>query len=332
MTTKPNLLIICGPTATGKTSLALKLAEKFNGDLISCDSRQVYKYMSVVTGKDIPPEFRLQTSEFRFPPLTINKYTNGLINIWGYDLVRPDQDFNVSLYLEFACRVLTDVWQRGKLPILVGGTGMYIKSLLNPPQTLGVPVNKKLRASLNEKSADELYALLLKTAPMKAAQMLGSERLNPPRLIRALEVINYQGADPLAISPELAGFINLIPTLNTLQLGLNFADRQLLYHQIDARVEDRILNDYLIDELDFLGAKNYLAYIPSRTIGYQQLLNWMAGDTSLTDAIQSWKFAEHAYARRQLTWFRKISGIHWFNLDESGWKEQMGAEVEKWFK
>src|SRR3989344_7906229 len=133
-----NMLVICGPTATGKTKLGIFLAQKFNGEIISADSRQVYKYMNIGTGKE----------------------WDDTVKIWGYDLVDPKENYSVSEYLKYAKTAIEDIHKRNKLPILVGGTGLYIKAVVDGIETINIPSNKELRKSLNNKEVDELFEKL----------------------------------------------------------------------------------------------------------------------------------------------------------------------------
>ncbi len=160
------ILIVCGPTATGKTQLAANLAKKFNGELISADSRQVYRGMDVVTGKDWPKD----------------------TTIYGYDLVRPDENFSVAHFVTHARTLINQIIKRKKLPIVVGGTGLYINSLVNPPETLSVNPDWQLRKRLETKSTRQLQDQLKKLNPQRWRQMNHSDQLNPRRLIRAIEV------------------------------------------------------------------------------------------------------------------------------------------------
>jgi tRNA dimethylallyltransferase len=164
------VLIICGPTATGKTTLAARLAKKFKGELISADSRQVYKGMDIVTGKDKP---------------------QGVI-IHGLDLVKPDQEFSAAHFVKVASTLINQISKRKKLAIIVGGTGLYLDSLINPPQTLTIKPNWSLRKKLEQKSIHYLQQQLKKLNPSKWRQMNHSDRLNPRRLIRAIEVEKSQ--------------------------------------------------------------------------------------------------------------------------------------------
>ena len=339
------LLIICGPTATGKTRLALELARKFNGELVSCDSRQVYQFMDVVTGKEIPKNFIYRFSDFDFPPLRIGYYScrnqsiTDNIKIWGYDLVRPDQQFNVQLYLEFVSRAVLYLWSQGKLPIVVGGTGMYLKSLVEPPETLGVPMDVKLRKELDKKHIGELLNLLQERDPDKVKRMNKSDKINPRRLIRAIEVAenNLKIKDlklkfiKQVLSIELLNYMKTVKGVRILWEGLNYRRRKRLYELIDKRVDTRLAEDQIVGELDYLVKKDYLPHIPAVTIGYQQLIKWMGGEISFEEMVKQWKFAEHGYARRQLTWFKKQTGIHWFEVNERNFKSKVEKLVREWY-
>ena len=173
------LLIVCGSTATGKTSLALTIAKKFDGELISCDSRQVYKRMDIGTGKGLPANSR---------PNREGCYEIGGVKIWGYDIADPKKGFSVAQYIKFARTKIGNIWAEGKLPFLVGGTGLYIKGVVDGIATAEVRPNIKLRKSLIEKRPEELFEILAQLDAAKAGSLNTSDRKNPRRLIRAIEV------------------------------------------------------------------------------------------------------------------------------------------------
>ncbi len=255
------LVVICGPTATGKTKLGIELAKKFNGEILSADSRQVYKGMDIGTGKEI------------------NYFQ------WGIDLIEPDYQFNVSDYVKYAQRVLKDIWSRGKLPIIIGGTGLYIKELLRPSETLHIPPNKKLRRKLEKFSLEKLQKELQKKNPEKWNSMNYSDQQNSRRLIRAIEIA-LQGLDPCNCKKT-----------DVLIIGLT-APYKYLYQRIDKRVEKRIKNG-MAEEKERL--KRYKK-LP-KTLGYSD------------ETAEEWKFAEHAYTRRQLIYFRKyFPEALWFDI------------------
>jgi tRNA dimethylallyltransferase len=182
------LLVICGPTATGKTGLGLHLAKKFDGELVSADSRQVYKGMDIGTGKDLPVNAKWQMTNVKSDEKRIGFYRVSKVRVWGYDLVSPKERFSVADYIRIATTIIKDVWNRGRLPILVGGTGLYIKGVIEGIPTASVPRNESLRKSLGDKGVKDLFEMLARVDPIKAASMNISDRKNPRRLIRAIEV------------------------------------------------------------------------------------------------------------------------------------------------
>lgn len=256
------LLIITGPTATGKTKLGVELAEKFNGEIISADSRQVYKYTDIGTGKN-------------------KDYFQ-----WGINLVLPDEKFSVSDWVKYANETLKNIWSRNKLPIVVGGTGQYIKELLYPSETLHVPPNKELRSKNYE--LRELQNWLQKINLEKWESMNGSDRKNPRRLIRAIEISkNKKILEPSRMTID-----------DYLIIGLT-APQKILNERIDRRVEKRI-------KLGMAEEKEKLAkmgYFPD-AFGYKET------------SVEEWKNHEHQYAKKQLAYLQKyLPEIKWFDVN-----------------
>lgn len=271
------ILVITGPTATGKTDLGLELSKEFNGEILSADSRQIYKHMDIGTGKDI--------QHFQ----------------WGIDLVNPDEPFSVSQYVDYAQKVLADIRQREKLPIVVGGTGLYIKELLEPSQTLHLKPNEKLRQQLAGFSLEELQNEIQKKDLKKWESLNGSDRQNPRRLIRAIEVAG------LPLNQQR-------PNYEALIIGLT-APYSFLYERIDKRVDERIK----------MGAQkekeklHQQGFFPN-AFGYKD------------QTPQEWKYGEHAYARRQMSYLKsKLPGVRWFDISQEGFKEKIVQTVSKWY-
>lgn len=320
------LLVVCGPTGVGKTRLALQLAQEFNGELISADSRQIYKYMDIVTGKDVPKELRVQSSGISFRNKLLPYYSDGRTRIWGYDVVQPDEEWSVKHFVELARVVIEDIRKRKKLPIIVGGTGLYLKALTEPIPLISIPRDLRLRQRLEKKSTDELFALLNKKWPSRARITNESDRKNPRRLIRAIEIAEFQKDCP---SHTRRTVLHKIPD-DALWIGLTIKNRKHLYNRIDTRVDQRI-GPRLWDELDVLKKKTFLGAVPAHTIGYQQWIRYLDGSVDKTETAQRWKFAEHAYARRQLTWFKKQPGIHWFNIEQPEHRVRVVRLVRRWY-
>jgi tRNA dimethylallyltransferase len=289
------LLIISGPTATGKTALALLLAKKLNGDLISADSRQVYKYMDIVTGKDIPKKFFWKKDH----------YTNRKINIYGLDLVYPGEQMSAKIYSEYARKVILNIHTKNKLPILVGGTGLYIKSAIDNLDQANIPPNKQLRNNLINKTAPELFNRLMELNPKFANTLSNSDKNNARRLIRKIEIAEFLK------NVKITKHKN--PNYDILWIGLK-ADLEFLKAKIKKRIEKR-KGKKLEREIEFLIKNNFLDKMPV-TIGYKSLSTWEKDEVS--------------YAKRQLTWFKKETRIAWFDVSKNDFAKKVEDMVKKW--
>lgn len=315
------LLIICGPTATGKTSLALKLAKKLNGELISADSRQVYKGMNIGTGKDIPKFFKFQLSNLQFLKKKIPFYGNGT-KMWGYDLVNPSDDFSASHFTQIAWIIIKHLWKQNKLPIFVGGTGLYLSSLLKPPRSLHIPINKKLRKGLSSLDVSALQQELNRLNPKRFRQMNQSDKNNSRRLVRAIEIAS------LNQSSVIKHQIN--PTSNVCWIGLTAPLTKLDKH-IDERVLDRI-NLGMTKEVKALKSVLKNKSLPASTsTGYHLWLKYLENQISKSTAIKLWQTKEYQYARRQLTWFKKQKQIHWFDITQFAFQNKVVEVVKTWY-
>ena len=313
------LLVICGPTATGKTALAAKLAKKFNGEIVSADSRQVYKGLDIGTGKDLPKGAKIKylwIKKFGF-------YEIGGVKIWGYDLADPRHSFSVSQYLRFADRVITDIQKRGKLPIVVGGTGLYIKGIIDGIPTAEVPVNAKLRKSLEGKESTELYEKLAQIDSLKAAGMNSSDRKNPRRLIRALEIAMWRVTH--GDTDEKRGKV----LYDTLQIGLK-ANEEYVNRKIEKRVTERF-REKLKDEIASL-LKNHVDWDMQSmsSMGYGQWQDFFEGKKPETEVIKTWEGEEKKYVKRQMIWFKKDKRINWFDVEDADYPENVEKIVQKW--
>jgi tRNA dimethylallyltransferase len=282
------LVAIVGPTATGKSSLALELCQTFNGEIISADSRQVYRYMDIGTAKP-------SKEEQAFVP-------HHLI-----DVVNPDEHFSLPLYQSKALEAVEVIRQREKTPFLVGGSGLYVWALLEGWRIPPVPPDSALRQELEARArvegGDKLYNEL------KQTDAAAAERIDPRnvrRVIRALEV-SRQGT-PFS---ELQG---KKPFVDSVVIGLT-TDRADLYLSIDARV-DNMVKKGLVAEVESLMARGYGFDLPSMSgLGYKQIGMHLQGKIDLPTAIQQIKFDTHSFARHQYNWFRlKDKRINWFEI------------------
>lgn len=298
------LLVICGPTATGKTKLALYLAKLFEGELVSADSRQVYKGLDIGTGKE---------------------WGDGSVKIWGYNLVDPRREFSVSQYVDFAKETINKIWERKRLPILVGGTGLYIKGVVDGIGTSSVPRNPKLRESLARFTANELYEKLAQLDPVRAANMNTSDKKNPRRLVRAIEVAQ------LLLKKQRVSMNRFIDTeADVLFVGLT-ADKRILSELIKNRIL-RALKMGFEDEIRKLLEGGVSWENQSMTgIGYKSFKDYFGGTKSRDDAVEEWTREEIKYARRQMTWFKADSRINWFDVGSGAWQEEVESLVKRWY-
>lgn len=295
------LLIICGPTATGKTDLALKLSRLFNGVIISADSRQVYKDMNIGTGKDL----------------------DKVGKVLGYDLVEPTQEYSVAQYLKFAKKAVGDIWRQGKLPILVGGTGLYIKAVIDGIGTANVPRNETLRKNLETKSIEELFDILASDDPLRAAAMNSSDRQNPRRLIRAIEIAIG------TMEPKKRKAVKGLDA-NTLFIGLT-ASREFLNRRITQRVESRI-SQGLEWEIDSLLKRGVTWDMQSMySLGYRQFREYFQEGRSIDEVLASWSREEEKYAKRQMVWFKKDTRVKWFDVAANDYPKKVEELVKSWY-
>ncbi len=300
------LIAIVGPTATGKSALALALAQRFGGEIVNADSRQVYRYMDIGTGKP--------TSEER-----------SLVPHHVVDVVDPDEDFNVALYLQQAEAAIRNIHGRGKLPILAGGTGHYVWALLEGLRIPQVPPDPELRASLDLKAEEEggqekLLAELTELDPVAATRL---DPRNIRRVIRAIEVSRAVGRPFSEVGTREP------PPYKTLVLGLT-APRELLYERIDARV-DAMVQQGWADEVEGLLARGYTPGMSSfLSLGYRDMAGYVRGELDLPAAVQRTKTQTHAFARRQYAWFKPTDPrILWFDITHHAEEHAIEA-VEGW--
>lgn len=296
------LLVICGPTAIGKTSLAFRLAKLFKGELISADSRQLYKKMDVGTGKEW-----------------------GEVPIHGYDLAEPDQNFSVSQYVTFTQKVIKEIYSRNKLPILVGGTGLYIKAVVDGISTVEISKNEDLRKTLIEKNTRELFEQLATLDSVKAASFNSSDKKNPRRLVRAIEVAVWKmenGSKHLPKEKKKQFY-------DTLHIGL-MTKSSVLEKIIEDRVEDRMNNGF-IDEVENL-LKSGVSWKNQsmKSIGYKESEKFLKSGQGYENFISEWINSEKKYVKRQYTWFKKDSRINWFDIKNQNYFDDVEKLIKKW--
>jgi tRNA dimethylallyltransferase len=288
----PKLIVILGPTACGKTSWSIKMAKKYNGEIISADSRQIYKKMDIGTAKE-PGEWRwngLRKTYF------IEDIPHHLI-----DFLNPGKRFTVAEFRDKALKYTKLSYKHGRVPIIAGGTGLYTQSIVDNLQIPRVPPNKKLRKSLEEKSLEDLMLWLERLDP-KAAKKIDAK--NKRRVIRALEVCILTG-EPFSEMQKKGE-----PLFDVLQIGID-VEKQVLYDRIDWRV-DEMMKLGLLKEIESLLKQKYSWDLPSMSgIGYKQFKGYFEKEYSLDRAIELLKRDTRRYARRQLTWFKRDKTIKW---------------------
>lgn len=307
------LLVILGPTATGKTDLALRQAMLAQGELVSVDSRQVYKKLDIGTGKMPGKEFRIKKQK--------GFWEIGGIKIWMVDLISFKKQYAVFDYVKAAGRVIEEIKARGKLPILVGGTGLYLKALIEGLPNLAIPTDTKLRRQLQKFSLKQLQDRLQKISPKKWPEMNYSDRSNPRRLVRAIELA----------TTKMSPVSNTLGKTDLLKVGLT-AKREILYGRIDQRVLTRI-NQGLIDEAQRLN-RSGLSFKRMKQLGleYGVLADYLEGKIqSVNELMKILKWRIHGYARRQETWFKKEKNVIWFDITSSDYKERIEKLVIDWY-
>ena len=290
-----NIICIAGPTASGKTALAVALAKELNGEVVSCDSMQVYKRMDIGTAKPTPEEMQ------GIPHHMI-------------DVAEPWEDFSVSRYCEMSAPIVDDILSRGKTAVIAGGTGLYMDSLIRGNAFAPFPatgVRERLEAQADTVGMEAMLSQLRSVDPDAAGRLHLSDR---KRILRALEVYLETGE---TITEHNRKTQAVPPRYSPLWLGLDFAQRSELYRRIDLRVS-LMLEQGLVEEIQGLLADG----IPEKAtamqaIGYKEFVDALDGRCTIEEAADQVRQSSRRYAKRQLTWFRRNKAIHWL-IREAG--------------
>jgi tRNA dimethylallyltransferase len=285
MPNKP-LVAIVGPTAVGKTALAIQLAQEFRGEIVSADSRQVYREMNIGTAKPTPVEQRAAPHHL-------------------IDVVNPDETFTLADYQARAYAIIDEIHARGNLPFLVGGTGLYVRAVLEGLAIPRVEPNPARRAELEREDAASLYTRLQELDPVAASKI---DVRNKRRVIRALEVYEATGTRISELQTATP------PAYCILRIGLTMP-RERLYARINARV-DAMIAQGLIAEVRGLIERGYTADLPSMSgLGYRQIVDYLQGTLSLDEAVRILKRDTRRFVHHQYAWFRLTDArIHWFDV------------------
>ena len=307
---KKKLIVLTGPTAVGKTKLSLLLAKKIGGEIISADSMQVYKHMDIGSAKIMPSE--------------MEGIPHHLI-----DCMEPSQDFNVVVFQKMAKEAIRDIYERGKIPILTGGTGFYIQAVIYDIDFTDNDDNNEIRKNLEDladrQGALYLHGLLSEVDPLSAQNIHYN---NIKRVIRALEFYQLTGK-PISLHNEEQ-------KQNQSPFDLSYFvlndDREKLYMQIDKRVDEMITNG-LLEEVKKLKDMGYdRSYVSMQGLGYKEILSFLDGECSLEEAIYIIKRDTRHFAKRQLTWFKREKNVTWipkqdFHYDQNKILEYMLEKI-----
>ena len=289
-----NIIVVTGPTATGKTALGIVLAKQYNGEVVSADSMQIYKRMDIGTAKPTPEEI-------------------GDIPHHMIDIVDPAESYSVAQYVEDAAACVDDILARGKLPIIVGGTNLYIDSLISGRTFADQPGDPAVRQALLDRydaiGGEAMRQELAAVDPERAEKLHPSDKR---RIVRALEIFRLTGK---TITQHDAETKLLPPRYNATQFALTFSDRARLYDRINRRV-DIMVEAGLFDEVRTLLAEGLSAHCTAmQAIGYKEVVRALEGELTDQEAIDLIKQESRRYAKRQLTWLRRNPDLRWISWE-----------------
>ena len=284
------VIVICGPTASGKTGLSIELAKKVDGEIVSCDSMQIYKDMTIGTAKPTPKEMQ-----------GIKHYL--------IDCISPEQRYSVAEYKKEATNAIKEILSKGKVPIVVGGTGLYLESLIYGIEYNEIKVDDEYRQELKEieqtQGLNKLYEMAEKIDKQAMEKISPNDR---KRICRVLEIYHSTGKTKTELEVESR---KNGPEFDYLLFGITM-DREKLYERINERV-DVMINNGLIQEVEELLKKYQNFPTAMQGLGYKEVVEYLNGDISKEEMIEKIKMETRRYAKRQLTWFRKYKDIIWIN-------------------
>ena len=294
MEERKKIVVICGPTASGKTGLSLVLAKQFNGEIISADSMQVYKGLDIGTAKATAEEQSVATHHL-------------------VDFLEPSQPYNVEIFTRLAKEKIKDIISKGKLPIIVGGTGLYVESLVNgitfTEQTVDKSLKEKLQQQLEKNGKEWMYDQLVKIDPQYAESVHPN---NAVRVLRALEIYHSTG---VTMTQQIAASKPKEKPYDVLYLATGFNNRENLYANINKRV-DIMVDLGVLDEAEYVYKNKDIFVNSAAAIGYKEFFPYFEGLNTLDECIDELKKASRHYAKRQLTWFNRMKEINWLMVDD----------------
>lgn len=300
------VIAVVGPTASGKTALSIAIAKAYGGEIVSADSMQIYKGMDIATAK---PDLAERDG----------------IPHHLMDFLNPEEPFSVSDYVRLANQAIDGIHSRGRIPVLVGGTGLYVDSLIENITFTETETDPLLREQLRLRAAEEggesLLAELAEFDPSYAATLHPN---NINRIIRGIEIYRTTG---MTMSEHRVRSRQVPSRFFPCLIGLNYTDRKLLYQRIDQRV-DLMVERGLLQEAQAVLRQDYLK-TAVQAIGYKELKPYFAGELSLAEALDNLKRQTRRYAKRQLTWFRKNNRITWLYPDQAGSEEELFLQAQQ---
>lgn len=309
MINKPNILVIAGPTAVGKTKYAIEMARRFNGEVVNCDSMQIYKFMDIGSAKPDEEELAMAVHHL-------------------VDFVDPRDEFSVAEYQVLAKKAIDDIISRGKLPVISGGTGLYLNSILYDMDFSNAPKDNTYRDELKkiaeEQGSEHLHSMLAEKDPEMAASIHVN---NTKKIIRALERINESGGKIRAFKEVQEENEDYNPIL----VGLT-RERAQLYDRINRRV-DILMDKGLVDEVKGLVDMGLtFDSISMKGIGYKEVISYLQGEYDEEEMIDLIKKNSRHYAKRQLTWFRRYDKMFWLNISDYTTDDEALEALETWLR
>lgn len=291
---KQKLIVVCGPTAVGKTTVAIKISRALNAEIVNADSMQVYRFMDIGTAKPTPEEQRLVTHHL-------------------IDIVNPDEPFDAARFVKESHIVIKNLHNNGMVPLVVGGTGLYIKALIHglfDVSPIDPDIRNRLKLQIKQVGSEHMYNRLQRIDPNTAAQLHPNDS---HRIIRAIEIYETTGR-PISEYQKEHGFGDKL--YQVLKIGLNM-DRKMLYQRIDKRV-DIMVAEGLIQEVKTLLEKGYSRDLKAmQSIGYRHMVNFLMGEMPWEETIRTLKRDTRRYAKRQMTWFKKDPDIQWESPEDA---------------
>lgn len=296
---------VVGPTASGKTALAVALAKQLDGEIVSADSMQIYRNMDIATAK--PDAEEMQGIKHHL-----------------IDCIDPEKEFSVAAYCELARAIIADIHARGKLPIIAGGTGLYVDSLLTnrlyDEQHIDPVLRAQIIAQMNEKGMDAMLEYILSVDP-ESYYRLCVER-NPRRIVRCIEVYRQTGLTQTELNHRQE---RAESPYKAAKIGLSSTDREYLYDRINRRVDIMMERGLLDEARQFYSSRR--SDTAAAAIGYKELFPYIRGELDLDTCVENLKRATRRYAKRQLTWFTRDRDIRWYMIDETPFDKILGDAV-----